>query len=82
MHVILVRAAYPIHHIDLDFISLICENAKSWNSFLIFSIPCYLGPNVVRNVLFSNTVSLSFSLRIWDHILHPYKTTDKTVDNN
>jgi hypothetical protein len=36
-----------------------------------------LGPNIVLSALFSNTLSLCSSLRMRDHVSHPYKTTGK-----
>ena len=36
-----------------------------------------LGPNILLNTLFSNTLSLRSSLNVSDQVLHPYKTTGK-----
>ena len=36
-----------------------------------------LGPNVFLRTLFSNTLSLRFSLNVSDHISHPYKKQAK-----
>jgi hypothetical protein len=36
-----------------------------------------LGPNILLNTLFSNTLSLRSSLNVSDQISHPYKTTGK-----
>jgi len=38
-----------------------------------------LGPNILLSTLFSNTVSLRFSLNVSDQVSHPYKTTDKII---
>ena len=36
-----------------------------------------LGPNILLNTLFSNTISLRLSLNVSDQVPHPYKTTCK-----
>jgi hypothetical protein len=33
-----------------------------------------LGPNIILNALFSNTLSLLFSLNVIDQVSRPYKT--------
>ena len=38
-----------------------------------------LGPNILLNTLFSNTLSLRSSLILSDHVSHPYKTTGKII---
>jgi len=38
-----------------------------------------LGPNILLNTLFSNTLSLRFALYMSDHVSHPYKTTGKII---
>jgi hypothetical protein len=38
-----------------------------------------LGPNILLNTLFSNTLSLRSSLAVSDRISHPYKITGKIV---
>jgi hypothetical protein len=38
-----------------------------------------LGPNVLLNSLFSNTLSLRSSLNVSYQVSHPYKTTDKII---
>jgi hypothetical protein len=35
------------------------------------------GPNILLSILFSNTLSLCFSLNVRDRISHPYKTTGR-----
>ena len=37
--------------------------------------PSLLGPNILLNTLFSNTISLGSSLNVNDQVSHPYKTT-------
>jgi hypothetical protein len=43
--------------------------------------PCHLVPLRAKflNTLFSNTLSLRFSLNVSDQVSHPYKTTGKIV---
>ena len=41
--------------------------------------PSLLGPNTLLNTLFSNTLSLRFSLNVRDQVSHPYKTTGKII---
>ena len=38
-----------------------------------------LGPNILLNTLFSNTLSLHSSLNVSNQVSHPYKTTGKTT---
>jgi hypothetical protein len=38
-----------------------------------------LGPNILLNTLFSNTLSLRFSLSVSDQVSHPYKTKGKII---
>ena len=38
-----------------------------------------LGPNILLNSLFSNTLSLRTSLNVSDQVPHPYKTTYKII---
>ena len=38
-----------------------------------------LGPNILLNTLFSNTLSLRSSLNVSDRVSHPYKTTGKII---
>jgi hypothetical protein len=45
-------------------------------------LPYYLvplGPNILLNTLFSNTLSLRSSLNVNDQVSHPYKTTGKII---
>jgi hypothetical protein len=44
--------------------------------------PCYhvlLSPNIPLSTLFSNTISLRSSLKVSDHVSHPYKTKRKII---
>jgi len=38
-----------------------------------------LGPNTLLNTLFSNTLSLRYSINVNNQISHPYKTTDNII---
>jgi hypothetical protein len=38
-----------------------------------------LGPNILLNTLFSNTLSLRSSLNVSDQVSHPYKITGKII---
>jgi len=46
------------------------------NSLVISSL---LGPNILFNTLFSNTLSLCSSLNVSDQVWHPYKTRDNII---
>jgi hypothetical protein len=39
-----------------------------------------LGPDIVLNILFSNTINLYSSVNVRDQVSHPYKTTGKIID--
>ena len=72
--------------IFLDFITrtILGEQYRSLSSslcsFLHSPVPSsFVGPNILLNTLFSNTLSLRFSLNVSDQVLHPYKTTGKII---
>jgi len=47
-------------------------------SFLHFLVTSFhLGPNILLNTLFSNTLSLRFSFSVSDQVLHTYKKQEK-----
>jgi hypothetical protein len=37
------------------------------------------GPNILRRTLFSNTLSLCYSLNVRNQVSHPYKTTGRIM---
>ena len=85
-HLSPIRATWPVHLILLDFITrtILGEQYRSLNSSLcgVFHspvTPSLLGPNIILNTLFSNTLSLRSSLNVSDQVSHPYKTTGKII---
>jgi len=81
-----IHATCPAHLILLYFITQIIldEEYRSLNSLLCsFNHSpvnsSLLGPNILLNTLFSNTLSLHSSLNVSHQVSHPYKTTDKII---
>ena len=81
-----IRATCPAHLILLDHITrtILGEGyislSSSLCSFLHSSVTSsLLGPNILLNTLFSNTLRLCFSLNVSDQVSHPYKTTGKIM---
>ena len=81
-----IRATCPAHHILLDFITrtLLGEEYKSLISSLCNLLHSHvtsslLGPNILLNTMFSNTLSFLSSRYINDQVSHPYKTTGKII---
>jgi len=77
-----MRATCPTHLNLLNFI-----NRKEYKS-LGFSLCSFLhslvslsllGPNILLNTLFSNTLMLRSSLNVSDQVPHPYKTRGKII---
>jgi len=76
----------PHHLILLDFITrtILGEQYRSVSSSLCSFLhspvtSSLLGPNILLNTLFSNTLSLCSSLNVSDQVSHPYKTNDKII---
>jgi hypothetical protein len=76
-----IRATYPAHLIPLDTITrkLFAEEYSSYSYSLrsLLHSPVtssLLGPNILLNTLFSNTLRLGFSLNVNDQVSHPHKT--------
>ena len=79
-----IRATYPAHLILLDFITrtILGEEYKSFRSSLCTLLhspvtSSLLGPNILLNTMFSNTLSFHSSRNVNDQVSHPYKTTGK-----
>ena len=81
-----IRATCPSHHVLLDFITrtILGEENRSLISSLFSFLQSpvsssLLGPNILLSTLFTNTLSLRFSLNVSDQVSNPYKTTGKIM---
>ena len=79
-----IRATWPAHLILLDFITrkILGEAYKSFSSSLCSLLlspvtSSLLGPNILLNNIFSNTLSFLSSLSVSDQVSHPYKEQAK-----
>jgi len=81
-----IRATCLAHLIHLDFITqIILDEEYRTLSALLCSFhhspvnSSLLGPNILLNTLFSNTLSPHSFLNVSDQVSHPYKTTGKII---
>ena len=81
---------YALHAPPISFFSIFITRkilveeyrslSSSWCSFLHSLVtPSPLGSKILLKTLFSNTLSLRYSLSMSDQVSHPYKTTDKII---
>ena len=81
-----ILAMCPAHLILLYVVTrtIFGEEYKSFSSTLCSFLhspvnSSLLCPNILLNTLFSNTLSLRFSLNVSDQVSHPYRTTGKII---
>jgi len=81
-----IRATCPAHLILLDCITQTTSDeqyrsfSSSLSSFLYSPVTSsLLGPNILLKNLFSNTLSLRFSLNVSDQVSHPYNTKGRII---
>ena len=81
-----IHATCPAHLILLDFITrtILGEGYRTFSSSVcsLFYSPVtssLLGPNILLNTIFSNTLSFASSLNFSDQVSNPYKTTGKII---
>ena len=74
-----IRAICPTHLILLDFTTrtILGEDYKSFSSLLCNLLhspvtPSLLGPNILLNTMFSNTLTFLSSRNVKDQVSHPY----------
>jgi hypothetical protein len=68
----------------LIILIILGEQYKLWNSLCSFLQPAtasyFFGPNIFPfSTLFSNTLSLCYSLNVRDQVSHSYRTTGKII---
>ena len=74
----------PSHSSRFDHPTILGDQYRSLSSLLrsFFHSPVtssLLGPNILLNTLFTDTLSLLSSLNVNDQVSHPYKTTGKII---
>jgi hypothetical protein len=68
----------PSHHLWLDHSNYIWRRVQVMRLQPLVTSSLY-DPNILLNTLFSNTLSLCFSLNVRDQVSHPYRTTGKII---
>ena len=81
-----IHATCQAHLILLDVVTrtIFGEQYRSLSSSLCSFLytpftPSLIGPNILLNNLFSNTLSLRSSLNVGNQVSHPYKTTGRII---
>ena len=81
-----IRDTWPTHLVLLDFMTrtILGEEYRSLSSSLCsflhsFVTSSLLGPNILLNTLFSNSLSLRSSLNVSDQVSHQNKPTGKII---
>jgi uncharacterized membrane protein len=81
-----MHATCPTHFFCLDTICfmILGDEYKLWSSslcnFLHYPVTSsLLGPNIFLITLFSNTLTICYSLSVRDQASHSYKTNDKIL---
>jgi len=67
-----------LHFIIRKIFGEVYRSKRSSLCILLYS-PSLLGSNILLSPLFSNTLSLRFSLNVSDQVSHPYKATGKII---
>jgi hypothetical protein len=75
---------HPSHSSRFYHPQILGEVYRSWSSSLWSFLhspvtSSRLGPNILLNTPFPNTLSLCFSLNVSYQVSHPYKTTGKII---
>jgi hypothetical protein len=81
-----IHTTCPAHLIRLDSTTrtILSKEYRSFNSSLCSFLHSHitssiLGPSTTLNTLFSNTLSLRYSLNVSEQVSYPYKTTSKII---
>ena len=81
-----IRATSPAHLILLDFIThtILSEEYRSFSSSVYNHLhppvtSSLLGPNILLNIIFSNTLSFLSSHNVSDQVSHTHKITGKII---
>ena len=82
-----IHATCPVHLLDVITRSIFGEEYRSLSSSICSFLhspvtTSLLGPNILLNTLFSNTLSQLSSLSVSHQVSHPYKTIGKIIIQN